>query len=255
MQSLERYVDSVRLVRVTTLVDSQARLDCLLSSWGLSLLVEVGDGGRYAILVDTPGSFSVLERNASLLGLDLSRIDAIFISHWHGDHCGALTALLQELEHDIPVYIPSWRISAIEEIKRAGGSPAVCEDPVSVCKGVMTTGSMGQLLREHSLLVNVADRGLIVLSGCSHPGVVEIVRRSRQVSHVPDVHILVGGLHIGDFREGRRVASSLKSLGVNKISPCHCTGSPAKSAIRDSFGRDFTENGSGTTISVGQGRF
>lgn len=247
-------MDSVVSAKLTTLVDNLATLPYLTSSWGISLLVEVYGEKGHTILMDTGESFDILRSNASMLNADLSSIEAIFISHWHWDHCGALSALLRALENGIHVYVPSREASAIREIEKVGGIPEVCDEPTTIFNGVMSTGSMGAFTKEHSMLVNVKGKGLVILLGCSHPGVATIVGRSCQVSRVFDVYAVVGGLHISGFQEGAQTASLLRDLDVKFISPCHCTGLYAKKAIRDVFGRGFIKNGSGTVISISDNR-
>jgi 7,8-dihydropterin-6-yl-methyl-4-(beta-D-ribofuranosyl)aminobenzene 5'-phosphate synthase len=230
-------------VRVTTLIDNDVWKSGLASTWGLSLYVEMDmEQGRRVILMDTSGSFETLSKNTSKLGVDLSDIESIFISHWHGDHCGCLSQVLPMLRQAIPVYVPSESPSGIRDIKQSGGTPRICSEPVEFMDGAMSTGDLGG---EHSLFMNVREKGLVVLTGCSHPGIINIVKRARRVSGVSRVCAVIGGFHISGVYEGKRVGEFMDEIGVELVSPCHCTGADSRSAIADIMGVRYVRNGSG----------
>ena len=230
-------------VRVTTLVDNEVWKKGLASTWGLSLYVEMGmKRGRHVILMDTSGSFETFSTNASELGVDLSAVEAIFITHWHGDHCGSLSRVLPLLKQSTAVYVPSESSFGIKDIKEAGGSPQVCSEPMEFIEGAMSTGDLGG---EHSLFMNVKGNGLVVLAGCSHPGIINIVKRARRVSSVSKVCAVIGGFHISGAHEGNGVGKFFDEIDVGLVSPCHCTGAEAKDAIARIMGARYVKNGSG----------
>jgi 7,8-dihydropterin-6-yl-methyl-4-(beta-D-ribofuranosyl)aminobenzene 5'-phosphate synthase len=237
--------------KITTLVDNDVWMRGLASSWGLSLYVEIESGEeRHRILMDTSGSFNVLFGNARKLEVKFSDVEAIFVSHWHLDHCGCLNYVLPLLRQQTPVYVPSMNPSGIRTIREAEGTPIVCSDPVSLMDGVMSTGEMMGGVSEHSLVINIRDTGLVVLAGCSHPGIVNIVKRAQQVSGVSTVYAVIGGFHISSKREGAYVAEFLHELGVKVVSPCHCTGVNAKGAIAEVMKDNFVKNGAGKVWSI-----
>ena len=237
--------------KVTTLVDNDVWMRGLASSWGLSLYVEIDSGEeRHRILMDTSGSFDVLLKNARKLEVNLSDVEAIFVSHWHLDHCGSLSHVLPLLRQQTPVYVPSKSSSGIKTIREAKGTPIVCSDPVYLMDGVMSTGEMGGGVSEHSLVITMRDKGLVILSGCAHPGIINIVKRAQLVSGVSRVYAVIGGFHISSKREGAYVAEFLHELGVKLVSPCHCTGVDAKDAIAEIMKGNCAKNGSGKVWSI-----
>jgi 7,8-dihydropterin-6-yl-methyl-4-(beta-D-ribofuranosyl)aminobenzene 5'-phosphate synthase len=239
-------------MKITTLVDNDVWIKGLASSWGLSLYVEIDSGEeRHRILMDTSGSSDVLFSNAKKLEVELSDVEAVFVSHWHLDHCGSLRHVLPLLRRQTPVYVPSRNPSGIRTIREAEGTPVVCSDPVHLMDGVMSTGELMGGVSEHSLVINIRDKGLVVLSGCAHPGIVNIVKRAQQVSGVPRVYAVIGGFHISRKREGAEVAEFLHELGVKVVSPCHCTGANAKDALADILNGTFVKNGSGKVWAIG----
>jgi len=246
-----KMVKDCHSTKVTTLVDNDVWKKGLVSSWGLSLYVEIeSDEERHRILMDTSGSFDVLFNNARKLEVNLSDVEAVFVSHWHLDHCGCLSHVLPLLKQQTPVYVPSKNNSGIKTIREAEGTPIVCSEPVYLMDGVMSTGEMIGGVSEHSLVINIRDKGLVILSGCAHPGIINIVKRAQQVSGVSKVYAVMGGFHISSKREGAYVAEFLRESDVKLVSPCHCTGANAKEAIAEIMKENCIKNGSGKTWQI-----
>ena len=247
-----RNMKEVRSVKITTIVDNDVWRKELLSSWGLSFLVEtVSEEKRYGVLMDTSGSFEALSKNASCLNVNFSSIEAIFVSHWHADHCGSLSHVLPLSQRPIPVYVPSASFSEIRTIKEAQGIPLVCSRPIEFTDGLMSTGEMPAGISEHSLLINLKNKGLIVLVGCSHPGIINILKCAQKISGIDKIYAVIGGFHISSLGEGMRVGEFLRALDVRLVSPCHCTSKEAKQGIAKTLGERYIKNGSGKTISLG----
>ena len=200
--------------------------------------------------MDTSGSFNMLSENASKLNIDMGAVEAIFISHWHGDHYGALSYVLPLLKKLTPIYTPSGSTSKISMIENAGGIANVCSRPVEFKEGVMSTGEVGHGIREHSLIINVKDKGLVVLTGCSHPGIINIIKHAQQVSDIDKVYAFMGGLHISSASEGATVAEFMREIDVKLASPCHCTGINVRNAIAKIMGERYVRNGSGKVLRI-----
>ncbi|NWF87710.1 MBL fold metallo-hydrolase [Candidatus Bathyarchaeota archaeon] len=244
-------MNEVESVRVTTAVDNNVWKEGLASSWGLSFYVEAFTGNKkHIVLMDTSGSFQIFFRNASKLGLNLSKIEAILISHWHGDHCGALSQVLSLLKPQTMIYVPSENSFGLGEIRGAGGIPWICHKPIEFVDGMMSTGEVPSGLSEHSLLINIKNKGLVILVGCSHPGIINILKRAQKVSGIDKIHAVIGGFHISSVGEGMRVGKFLRELDVKLVSPCHCTSNDAKQEIAKILGERCVNNGSGKIISI-----
>lgn len=93
---------------------------------------------------------------------------------------------------------------------------------------------MGRI-EEHALTINIESKGLVLLCGCAHPGIIDMVERAKLVTGVSKVHAVLGGLHVSSYREGAQVAEYFNSIGVEVVSPCHCTGEDAKRSISKIF--------------------
>jgi 7,8-dihydropterin-6-yl-methyl-4-(beta-D-ribofuranosyl)aminobenzene 5'-phosphate synthase len=247
-----RRMKEIDSVKITTIVDNGVWQEGLSSAWGLSFYVETfKENEKHTILMDTSGSFEAFHKNVSKLGIDLTAVEGIFISHWHGDHCGALSQVLPLINHSVPVYVPSSNSSGIREIKNANGKPVVCSEPTELLEDFMSTGEMQTGMSEHSLIINVKDRGLVVVTGCSHPGIINILKRARKVSRVDRVYAVMGGFHISGNDVGVKVGEFLRELNVEIASPCHCTSQDARNGIAKIVGEKYVEIGSGKTITIG----
>ncbi|MCD6446041.1 MBL fold metallo-hydrolase [Candidatus Bathyarchaeota archaeon] len=243
---------SVDSVKITTVVDNDVWTKGLSSSWGLSFYVETFKENKkqHTILMDVSGSFPTFHENAEKMNLDLTTVEAVFISHWHGDHCGALSQVLPLIKHTVPVYVPSADNFGMREIENAGGKPVVCLQPTEFMEGLMSTGEIPINISEHSLIINVKEKGLVVLVGCSHPGITTILKRAKQVSSIDKVYGVMGGFHISGINNGLKIGEFLKELNVELASPCHCTGYDARKGITQVIGEKYVKNGSGKIITV-----
>ena len=125
--------------------------------------------------------------------------------------------------------------------------------PKKISQGVWLTGPLeieflGASLSEQALVLENPD-GLHVIVGCSHPGIVAIVERVREMFPERPIAFVGGGFHLisTDQEETRRIAYDLQRLGVRKIGPSHCTGGPAVEIFRDRWGENFVNFDLGDT--------
>ena len=214
----------------------------LKTAWGFACLVETGET---TVLFDTGADGPTLLSNMAALGLDPRRVDSVVLSHNHSDHTGGLDALLAANDR-LTVYVP--RAFAAEIHKRVSPSHRIVQvtDPISLAARIRTTGELGTEIIEQSLIVKTG-RGLIVITGCAHPGIVEIVQKARAFG---EVYLVMGGFHLGGKSgdEIEAVISGFKRLGVQRVAPCHCTGAEALGLFGEAFGANFIRAGAGAVI-------
>ncbi len=231
---------------LTIVYDNNAFDARLKSAWGFACLLEMGET---TILFDTGGDGTTLLGNMASLGIDPRRIDVVILSHYHNDHTGGLDALLDVGSHKV-VYVP--RSFPADFKARVGQRANVIEvsESIKITSRIRTSGEMGTAIIEQSLLIET-ERGLIVLTGCAHPGIVEIVRQAKTYG---DVRMIMGGFHLKDKSadEVEQVIAELKQLGVRQVAPSHCTGDAAIQQFKQAFGADFIPVGAGTVISVAE---
>ena len=250
-------LESVDSVKITTIVDNDTTGSRLKTSWGISFFIElfsVDPQQKNVVLVDTSGSFEAFVDNASELNIDISQIEAILITHWHKDHFGALTKILKLIPKGIPVYTPLENRKKEKAIKKAGGTAILSENTQTIAKGCITTGRIknghGKKIEEHSLIINVKNQGLMILVGCSHPGVCKIVHQAQKITENIPVYGVAGGFHISTREEGIEACKCLKEANLKLISPCHCTGKTAKKTMKEILGKEYMDNGSGKIITI-----
>ena len=221
----------------------------LQTGWGFGCLIE---GLDETVLFDTGGSGEILVSNMQKLGLDAQAVKAVVLSHIHGDHTGGLGTLLA-LNPDVTVYVPeSFPASFKREVRRLGAAVETVSGARHLFDGVYSTGEMNHGIKEQALIVDTA-RGLIVVTGCAHPGVADMAERAHSFLG-RDIYLLTGGFHLsgaGDA-EIRAIIGRLKALGVEKVAPSHCTGDNAIRLFRKAWGENFIEGGLGAVIEITQ---
>ena len=224
-------------IRITTLSENTANYG-YLAEWGLSILVEV-DGAR--ILMDTGLSFSAVS-NAQLIGIDLSAIDLIVLSHGHADHTGGLREVLKiKGEVEVIAHPDIWAAKHVqrnkegvqyngipflrEELESHGARFNLVREPIHITENVMTTGEIpmfsGYEEIENNLFVKEAgtlhpdpladdlaliidtDFGLVVILGCAHRGVVNTLRYAQNLTGKELVYAAIGGTHLFRASEER----------------------------------------------------
>ncbi|GIQ83819.1 hypothetical protein KIPB_005201 [Kipferlia bialata] len=306
------------LLHCTVLCDNSTNRVGCRGEVGFSILLRTG--GRLVLLDTGPSDTAV--HNADVLGIDVTQIDTIVLSHGHFDHTWGLMPILARRaavarcnaakvpwgdtpKGAVPVAKPilianrgvfdeKWRESASLSVPVMGclcSKAAVsraCDvrlgrgEPVWLTDRLVWLGqiprvtpfeSVGDLgldgidggegerenegvegegekdtVDEDSALAYVADEGLVIVAGCSHSGIVNIIKRARAVTGVNKIRDLVGGLHLrGNGKREKRAAEWLKANGVYRVHACHCTAMPAKLILAEK-GVLPHETGAGTDL-------
>jgi 7,8-dihydropterin-6-yl-methyl-4-(beta-D-ribofuranosyl)aminobenzene 5'-phosphate synthase len=231
-------------VRITTVYDNETLDPKLASAWGFACLV--GDD----LLFDTGGDSRRLLSNLDRMGIDPAGIGVVVLSHAHGDHTGGLGGLLSTGVRPT-VYVPRSFPRRFKADVRSLTKLVEVHRPVEIRPGIHTTGEVGRGIVEQALAVETAD-GLIVVTGCAHPGIVEMVRRAKE-SVGGGVVLVIGGFHLGSAgrRQVEHVIADFRDLGIRKVAPCHCTGDRAIRMFAEEYQNDFVRVGVGRVITVG----
>jgi 7,8-dihydropterin-6-yl-methyl-4-(beta-D-ribofuranosyl)aminobenzene 5'-phosphate synthase len=161
-----------------------------------------------------------------------------------------------------------------ENIERNGGHLNLTGEPFELMPGVFSTGEIkrttdfekevtvgsytienekvvkDQMMDDMSLAVNVKNKGLFIITGCSHAGIVNIVKHSMEISEVKHIKAVIGGLHLIDAGDDRieKTVRSLRELGIEKIYAGHCTGFKGEMALYNEFKDDFEKLRCGKVI-------
>ncbi len=269
--------------RVTILYDSFGKSPTLTMDWGFAALVDYG-GKR--ILFDTGNNAQIFEHNVKAAGVDLQKLDFVVMSHRHGDHMGGLAYLLK-VNPTVKIYAPKERSGVygddqpsstwyrkdpslpVEQRYYSGAPPEIIhmgeawpsanfqliDKNIEIVPGMyliaLVSDKPGTLeLRELSLAIRTPD-GLVLVVGCSHPGVEHIVQDASAID--PHINLLFGGLHQiqAPDPEVERIARVLHDqYKLDRIAPGHCTGEPEFAALKKTFGDHYLYAGVGSVVDL-----
>jgi 7,8-dihydropterin-6-yl-methyl-4-(beta-D-ribofuranosyl)aminobenzene 5'-phosphate synthase len=215
------------------------------TDWGYSCLIE---GTEKKILFDAGTKPDVFFSNVETLGVDLSDVEIVVISHEHGDHTGALPRVLEDTTK-VSVYHPvSFSDEFVQSVKQGNATPIPVDQPVEICKDVYLTGEMGDDIKEQSLIMKTGA-GLVVITGCSHPGIVQILERTKKL-HDEDIYMAFGGFHL--MRHSDEAVSEIirrfKQLGVKRCGAMHCTGDEQIESFKEAYSESFIPMGVGKVL-------
>ena len=233
-------------VTIVTVYDNYLWTEGLTTDWGFAALIELNGS---TILFDTGAKDSILLGNIDKLGLKPEGVDAVVLSHYHGDHTGGLFSFLEKWGAK-KLYLPQSFPAGFKEKARGYGELVEVGGSAKICDHVYTTGELGISIIEQSLIIETS-RGFILITGCAHPGIVNIVKRAKKLSN-QEVYLVLGGFHLSgkSDRELNDIVSAFRSLGVKKVSPTHCTGDQAIERFREEYGEDFIRNGVGKKVVI-----
>jgi 7,8-dihydropterin-6-yl-methyl-4-(beta-D-ribofuranosyl)aminobenzene 5'-phosphate synthase len=235
-------------IRFTILYDNVPYKKGLRTDWGFSCLVE---GLDKTILFDSGRYDEIFLSNLSKLNVDLKRIDELFLSHDHPDHIGGVMKVLNA-RPDINIsLVESFPWGFKKAVSKKGGHVSETDHPCNISRNCLSTGEMTSAVKNEHALIIPTDQGSIILTGCAHPGVVEIVEQTKAITK-QDVLLVAGGFHLlmDDASSIRKKAERLKQLGVRNIAPSHCSGGEAIGILAEIFGDRFLRSGAGRIISV-----
>ncbi len=191
-------------MKLKILVDNQAKHG-FKSEWGFSCLVE----GMENVLFDTGSSAAVLSFNAEKFGVKPKQISKVVLSHDHFDHTGGLSWVLQN--RGLKVFtLDSFSNETKEKIGKKAELIEVSEE-TKINEEIYSAGKLSNSIDEQSLVLKTG-KGLVVLVGCSHPGLTQILEKASEFGKV---HAVIGGFHgFSDF-------DALQ--GIDLIAATHCT--------------------------------
>jgi len=218
----------------------------------------VADGGFSCIIIfngdtilfDTGARREEFIHNITALNISLKTIDKMVLSHNHGDHTGNVFYVLKE-NPNMEVYLTSQLAGDFEnKVESLGANALVETQPVSIANGVFLSGEMGFQIKEQFLIIETT-KGLVVISGCGHPGIERMLRKITEQFKKP-VYMVVGGFHTQDFTHSEidSIIRQFREMGVKKVSPTHCTGDDCIKMFQKEYGTDFIQNGTGKSISL-----
>lgn len=262
-------LQELTMLSITVLVENTANRLNLLAEHGLAFWIE-RDGRR--ILFDT-GQGLAMQHNAAVLGIDLSAVDEIALSHGHYDHTGGLAAALSNFRQaKVYAHLAAFRTRFVKDHDgqvRPVGAPVESRDwlssrvgqmiatrggPVGLGGGIWLTGEIprrneyedtggafyldeactaADLVIDDQAMFIETTKGLVVLLGCAHAGVVNTLEHIRAATGEARIHAIMGGMHLLAAGERRmaETAARLSSLNIEHVGLGHCTGFAAMARL------------------------
>jgi len=298
-----------RKLRLITLSENTAKWLWVLGEWGWSMLIE--DDG-FNLLFDTGLRVSATY-NAAAMGVDLSKVNKMALSHGHVDHTGGLRDVLELMKTTVghsnflepqsreieivahpevwgPKYIrhfdPAYSYRGMPFIKeeleeRQGARFIESREPVWITENIVWSGEVPMKndyekiapicflkvgegkysdgnatfipdpLNDDASLYLKTELGLVIILGCAHRGMMNIVHHAQEVTGMEKVHMIVGGTHLvsaSDYQMENTIAE-LKRLKVEKVGVSHCTGLASAAKLSVAMGPEiFFHNNAGNVI-------
>lgn len=232
---------------ITILYDNTAYFEELRADWGFACLIE---GPEKTVLFDTGAKGDILMSNIESMSLDPVKVDVVVLSHQHWDHVGGLEAFLARNSNLTVLVLKSFPDEIKKTVDGAGAELTEVSGPYEICSGVYSTGTMGTGIEEQSLIITT-DKGTLVITGCAHPGIVEIVKKAKELTG-QEILLVMGGFHLMHHSDSQMkdIVDEFKELGVLYAGPCHCTGKDQLEAFRHAFEGRFLEIGAGREITA-----
>ncbi len=232
-------------ITIKVVYDNNPYMDGLQTAWGFSAFIT---GPEKTVLFDTGADSPRLLSNMEKLAIDVNSIDIVVLSHIHGDHTGGLDGFLEK-NFKVVVYLPkSFPEKFKQNMQARGASIVEVQGPLQICGDVHTTGQLGTSILEQSLIVRT-KLGLIVITGCAHPGIVKIVNTVKDLMK-DDILLVMGGFHLNSVpkSEIEKIISAFKKAQVKYVGPCHCTGDEARDLFEKQYGKYYINVGVGRAI-------
>jgi 7,8-dihydropterin-6-yl-methyl-4-(beta-D-ribofuranosyl)aminobenzene 5'-phosphate synthase len=253
--------------------------------------LELNSGSeRMKLLMDTGATSEVMLHNADALYLDLCHLDLICLSHGHYDHTGGLMGVLQRVNGRVcvlahpDIFAPKLKERPTlqfigppftrTQAEAAGAIMLDCQGPAAVAPGVMTTGEVPRLETfekvegfwtvkdgqycedcipdDLALSINLPGKGLAVITGCAHAGIINTIRHAQKITGVEELHAVIGGFHLMGADEKRidATAKALQKLDPAIVRPGHCTGQKAVCRLQEALGERCRPLAAGDSIQL-----
>lgn len=266
-----------------------------LGEHGFSVLINVKCDKPKNILFDVGATGDVVLKNMELSKLDPMKIDYIVLSHRHYDHVGGLLKVLDRVKHDTPIichpalFSPSFYVNPFNEIGAPFTKNQLLEknphllmtgDPLKITTGTMSTGEIPRVTKyekvkdiytlnekgkivpdtiidDQAMVVNVKNKGLVIILGCGHAGIINTIRHCQKITNVKNVYAVIGGFHLINSSEQvlNTVLKELLKVKVKKLAPYHCSGIGIRSLILREAPDMFIGGGVGSKILISRESF
>jgi 7,8-dihydropterin-6-yl-methyl-4-(beta-D-ribofuranosyl)aminobenzene 5'-phosphate synthase len=234
------------MITITLVFDNYPYKPGLETAWGFSAFITYQEEN---VLFDTGAAGNLLLKNMAALDIEPAQIQNVVLSHEHNDHTGGMQSLVSAGANP-KIYLPpsfsaEFKNYYSRQVKVVEVSPGM-----KIIERMYSIGEMQGPPPEQALVIDTT-KGLVVITGCAHPGIEKIVLRAKQ-EFKEDIYLVLGGFHLGSASASQvnKIIKEFNRIGVKYVAPCHCTGDQAINKFRTAFGEDFIQVGVGKVIEI-----
>lgn len=238
------HTKKMKEISIKILYDNCKESEELQNGWGFSALIEFGNR---KILFDTGKDSEAFLSNAKKMQVDLQEVSDVIFSHKHSDHTAGCREILEKLKRDCQVHLPKgFPRKLVPQHMQIHSS-----DFQQIDEGIFTMVLKGGLFLYEQVLILRTENGLVIVTGCAHPGITHILEAARAKLNAP-IHFVLGGFHL--FRKTSsftgKIVNQFKAMGVKKVAPCHCSGKQTIEQFKEAYSQDFYRVSAGTVLKV-----
>lgn len=216
-------------------MESENNLRC---DWGYSAWIEFDDE---IVLFDSGTKPEILQQNLNKLNLNPVKISTVAISHNHYDHIGGLESVLSKVKKNTNVYLP---VDSDLNLKENFPDINIIVNTKyqKITENVWLTKVFQNNVQEQAMVIE-NDNKIIVITGCAHPGIVEMCASVKSNFPNKKLELVTGGFHLrqSSNNEVVKISDQLKKLGVEKIAPSHCTGDNSIAVFKERWQENFLQ--------------
>ena len=246
---------------LTILYDNRSAYEFIQADHGFSCLIE---SVKEKCLFEAGRISDNLILNMKRLNIDYSSINHIFISHIHNDHMGGLQCILSKCNKP-NLYMPfsypqlidepisdradsDWK-ALLDQYKPMVSNLIKVNETINIGNIGYSSGTIENVFFEQSLIIPTS-KGLVIITGCAHPGIVEIVKHAKKLMN-DDVYLVLGGFHLNSTNPDKvkNIAQELREL-THYLGPCHCTGTNSMAILKNVFKEDYIDIKAGLKINI-----
>ncbi len=238
-------------MKLSVLFDDNVYDATFKGGFGFSCYIECANE---KILFDAGGKTDIFNQNTSLLKIVPDQITRVIFSHKHLDHIAGGEDFLRQLPSTTPIHIPSafpeLQLSKIPKylpLKITESTLEAIDERIYLIK--LEGRYLSNTIYEQSLIIET-EKGLVVVTGCAHPGIIRILEAVRINLPAQKIHTVIGGMHLHHswFWNVYSVVKKIHVLGIAQVVPCHCSGKMASKYFERRFKENFIRGGVGRII-------